>query len=113
MYATILLAALLDSVGTAIARDNGQYGNSPEHIRKWFNEQVTPDGSPCCSVADGLETQEDIRNGEYWATIKGRWYPVPPSRVIHKGNAVGHAVVWYIDTDFGPAIMCFIPGPGL
>ncbi len=114
MLPRLLLFVLLCSVGAAAARDNGQFTNVPEHIRQWFNEQRSPEfGALCCTMADGSETQEDIRSGQYWATIQGKWYPVPPSRVIHQGNPVGHPVIWYTDTDYGPIIMCFVPGPGL
>ncbi len=127
MVLRLLFIILLCSVGAAIARDNGRYKGVPDEIRNWFNEQTSPeDGRSCCSLADGFETQEDIRNGQYWATIEGNWYPVPPSRVIHKGNPVGRAVVWYtfapdptdetypyLSTKGAPIIHCFIPGPGI
>src|SRR3974390_431213 len=117
-------------IATASARDYGQFQNVPDHIRKWFNEQVSPEtGRSCCSIADGYETQEQIRNGQYWVLIEGRWHPVPASRGIHnQGNPVGGPVVWYqnlrvfgdddvlTDTEVrepvAPAIniLCFVPG---
>jgi len=117
---------ILCSAFAAIARDHGQFENVPDHIRKWFNEQVSPEtGRPCCSIADGHETQEEIRNGQYWVLIEGKWFPVPPSRVIHnRGNPVGRPIVWYQkfpvpnDDDEMPAvpeinILCFVPGAGI
>ena len=98
----------------------------PKGGRKWFNEQVSPEtGRPCCSIADGHETQEEIRNGEYWVLIECKWFPVPPSRVIHnRGNPVGRPIVWYQkfplpnDDDEMPIvleinILCFVPGAGI
>ena len=121
-------------IAAASARDYGQFQNVPDHIRKWFNEQVSPEtGRSCCSIADGYETQEQIRDGQYWVLIEGRWFPVPPSRVIrNKGNPVGRPVVWYQkfpwprDDDMpiienAPVvpevpeinILCFVPGAGI
>jgi hypothetical protein len=119
------LLVFLFCSAAAVGRDNGQYSNVPDHIRKWFNEQVSPEnGRSCCSIADGLETQEQIRDGQYWVLIEGKWYAVPPSRVIHnKGNPVGRPVVWYQifpSPDDGDApivpeinIQCFVPGAGI
>ena len=114
------------SAFAAIARDTGQFENVPDHIRKWFNEQVSPEtGRSCCSIADGFETQEQIRDGQYWVLIEGKWFPVPPSRIIHnRGNPVGRPIVWYQkfplpnDDDEMPAvpeinILCFVPGAGI
>jgi hypothetical protein len=96
-----------------------------DDLRKWFNEQVSPEnGRSCCSIADGHETQEQIRHGQYWVLIEGNWFPVPPSRVIHgKGNPVGRPIVWYQkfpspddgDKPIVPEIniMCFVPGAGI
>ncbi len=129
MLRWLFVLAICCSVGTAAARDNGQTKNIPEEIRKWFSEQVSPEnGRLCCDIADGYETQEDIRNGEYWVTVEGKWRLVPASRVIHTPNLVGHPVVWYtpgrqndlgneseeyILTEKEPIILCFIPGAGL
>jgi hypothetical protein len=124
MHLRLFLVIAIYSVTAALARDNGQYADVPDHIRKWFNEQRSPEnGRPCCSIADGHETQEQIRDGQYWVLIEGKWYPVPPSRIIHnKGNPVGRPVVWYQNfsssDDDGPAvpeinILCFVPGAGI
>lgn len=123
MHFRYFLIIGLCSVGNAVARDNGRYFEAPEHIRQWFNEQVSPDTNrPCCSVADGFETQEKLENGQYWVIIESKWYPVPPSKVIHdKGNPLGHPVVWYMRPPFyevdsdplgapEPTILCFVPG---
>ena len=123
MHFKHLLLFGLCTIGPATAKDSGQFTAAPDHIRKWFNEQVSPEnGRPCCSLADGYETQEKILNGQYWVTIEGRWYPVSPSRVIdNMGNPVGHPVVWYIRPPFyevdsdplgapEPTILCFVPG---
>jgi hypothetical protein len=122
MRLTLFLIVAICSITGAFARDNGQYADVPDHIRKWFNEQISPEnGRSCCSIADGNETQEQIRDGQYWVLIEGKWFPVPPSRVIHnKGNPVGRPVVWYQkfpppNDDDAPAIpeiniLCFVPG---
>ena len=116
-----------------MAIDSGQHTNVPGHIREWFNRQVSPEsGRSCCSIADGHETEEKTLNGQYWVAIEGKWYPVPPSRVIYnKGNPIGRPVVWYTryptfndDPDADeesaslftlnpePIILCFVPGGG-
>jgi hypothetical protein len=124
MRLKLCLVLMIYSIPGALARDSGQYAEVPDHIRKWFNEQTSPEnGRSCCSVADGHETQEQIRDGQYWVLIEGKWLPVPPSRVIHnKGNPVGRPVVWYqifsSSDDNGSVapevnILCFVPGAGI
>src|SRR5436853_3580338 len=104
-----------------MAFDSGQHTNVPDHIREWFNQ-----------IADGHETEEKTLNGQYWVAIEGKWYPVPPSRVIYnKGDPIGRPVVWYtryptfndnpdadgqsasrFTVDPEPIILCFVPGGG-
>ena len=53
---------------------------APANINEWFAKQMTSKGVPCCNVADGHLTEEDIRAGEYWVPnpIKeGEWLKVP------------------------------------
>jgi hypothetical protein len=95
----------------------GQYDNVDPKVQQWFRSQKVPNGPRqgqlCCSEADGVYVQEDIRNGHYWA--KGGPFPefvqVPDEVVIPTGNHNGAPLLWSIYQDGVPQIRCYAPGP--
>ncbi len=94
----------------------GQYDQVNPRIQQWFRSQKSPQtGHLCCSEADGLHVEEDIRSGHYW-TRGGpftNWTPVPDEVVIPTGNPNGSPVVWYYWESGIPLIRCFAPGGGI
>jgi hypothetical protein len=105
-----LLASLSTLTGAAFAFDNGQYENVPPEIRSWFKGMVSPNGIPCCDIADGHRTEYDFHNGSYWVPIEGQWMPVPERAVVRdRGNPIGQAVVWYAHRGSDIVINCFVP----
>jgi hypothetical protein len=50
------VALLLLMSGTALARDNGQWNNSPITVREWFQSLMQPDNPymSCCGEADAF-----------------------------------------------------------
>jgi hypothetical protein len=105
MRPALLVLLLLTS--TAIARDNGQYTDSP--LKPWFDSLRSAKGY-CCSQADGRETEYDIRQAHYWVPVDGVWTAVPDDAVITEPNKMGRPMVWLTPNH---AIRCFIPGSGL
>lgn len=97
----------------AIAHDNGQFTNVAPAVRTWFHDVKSPNGIPCCDVADGHPTDYDMKKNRYWVPINGTWMPVPPEAVINNaGNPVGGAIVWYSVYGNQVVIRCFVPGAG-
>lgn len=118
--AAVLAALLIPAAAFlhgAYAFDNGQYDDVPDHIRQWFKSVRSPNGVPCCDIADGHRTDYDIRADGYyvpvpWLPAGENWIKVPPQAVIHDaGNPVGEAVVWYVEES--QYIRCFVPGGGV
>ena len=108
----IAFAALLVTT-TALARDNGQFGNVPPEIRAWFKSVKSHAGVPCCDIADGHRTDYDMREGQYWVPINDQWIRVPAEAVVDDaGNPTGDAVVWYTEFNSNVYIRCFVPGGG-
>lgn len=110
-----VLAGLIVSATFASAFDNGQYGDVPAHIRKWFEGVRNRHGGICCDMADGHLTDYEERSDGYWVPIAGEMRHVPAEAVVRDaGNPVGGAVVWYVrqgsNTYF---IRCFVPGGGV
>jgi hypothetical protein len=104
------MAALSPS---ALARDNGQFGNVPPEIRAWFKSVKSHAGIPCCDIADGHRTDYDMRDNTYWVPINGEWMKVPQEAVVDDaGNPTGDAVVWYSESNGTVYIRCFVPGGG-
>ena len=81
-----LMIPLIAPAATALAVDRGQFGDVPEHIRKWFKDARSPEGVPCCDVSDGYRTEYDVRGGVYWVPIDGVWREVPEKAVIRTGG---------------------------
>ncbi len=98
----------------AAATDQGQYANVPANVRAWFKAVRSPNGVPCCDIADGHRTTWRGRSdGGYDAQIDGQWVPVPSEAVVENaGNPVGEAVVWYTKFNGKAFIRCFVPGGG-
>ncbi len=93
----------------------GQYAQAPN--RDWFNRQQVPAGpmrgQSCCSNSDGVQAEEDIREGVYWARFdiamfneSGEpimqehvtWMPVPAEAVLKgpfRPPAPVQPVVWW------------------
>ena len=97
---------------------DGQYDEVPEHLRKWFKGVRSPHGVPCCDIADGHPTDEDIRKDAYYVpdplNEHGPWLRIPDEAVVHNaGNPVGRAVVWWVRQSGNTVyIRCFVPGGG-
>ncbi len=120
--AVLLVSSLL--IGNAIARERypGQYAQIDPEIRRWFNDQLIPGSSQrCCSEADGVFAEEDIRDGHFWVKfvantvengeVNSGWMLVPDAAVIWSGNKHGAPVVWWgWGQSGGLTIRCFAPG---
>ena len=102
---------------SAQARDNGQYYNSSPELRKWFRSQKDPNtGASCCTEADGIYAEEDIRQGAYWTRFeatKGKWIRVPEETVIKGSNKNGAPVAWWYYLNGEVRIRCYAPGGGV
>ncbi len=118
---TRLVLALLIFGWAVQARElyPGQYDSVDPKIRQWFQSQRSPSGMLCCSRADGVYAEEDIRGTHYWTRwrindVLTDWQQVPEETVIYNsGNPNGSAVVWYWFADGAPRIRCFVPGGGV
>jgi hypothetical protein len=112
----VALAALFCIPVTAAAFDNGQYGDVPANVRSWFKAVRSPQGVPCCDMADGHRTDYEMRvDNHYWVPIAGEMRQVPNEAVVHNaGNPVGEAIVWYVAQGTNSYyIRCFVPGGGV
>lgn len=91
----------------------------PQSTKDWFSRQKSPNGNACCSVADGVPVDWDLKDNhyrvlDYVSSDQPRWREVPKDVVI-KGetNPTGRAVVWFMpgrDVEGLRGIRCFIPG---
>lgn len=96
-------------------KNNGQWDNAPPSVKEWFHRDTI---QKCCSDADGVTTDWEIRNGGYYVPVpwnpKGEehWERVPDNAIIfNEGNPVGKALIWF--NIEGKSIRCFIPGEGV
>lgn len=122
MIRYIVVACLLSSTALAEWSNVAQYWppDMPQSTKDWFSRQKSPNGNPCCSMADGVPAEWDLKSGHYFvfdeiSSENHVWREVPEDVVI-KGetNPTGRAVVWYMpgrDPEGRRGIRCFIPGP--
>ena len=104
------LALCLTAAREGYARDNGRYAQSP--LKPWF-DSLKSRKRPCCSDADGEETEYEMRGDNYWAPIEGVWQPVPSEAVITEPNKVGRAMKWIYLENGEKRFRCFLPAGGV
>src|SRR5437660_244702 len=75
----VALFLLLSS--TALARDNGQWGDSPINVRQWFQSLMQPDNPymSCCGEADAFEADSFEVDGDHYVAIITNGKGVIPS----------------------------------
>lgn len=105
IYAGVIVGLM--PAHSALARDNGQYAQSP--LKPWFDSLHSAKGY-CCSDADGRDTEYDARADGYYVPKDGTWIRVPDEALITEPNRAGRPMVWF---DPRGNIRCFIPGAGL
>ena len=103
------------------ARDNGQWGDSPPHIRLWFQELRQPDNPrlSCCGEADAFEADRFEVEGDHYVAIitdgrgvmaNGTRIPVPNEKMkFDTGNPTGHGVIFVGDEG---QIYCYVTPSG-
>jgi hypothetical protein len=134
-----LIALILIAFAHARELYPGQYAEVPLHIQKWFNAQKIPGTEvSCCSQADGVYGEQDVRNGQYWSRFfieyhvydcthanyggcldKGikveqiDWVPVPANVVIQNSkNPYLNPIIWWHREEGMPngvRIRCYVP----
>ena len=100
------LIVLAHAAPNALARNNGQWENSPAHIRQWFQGLRQPDNPRvlCCGEADAYEADLfEIDEDRYVAIItdgkgeipNGTKIPVPNHKMKwDEGNPTGHGIIF-------------------
>ena len=116
-----------------------QYAQVPPEIQEWFRSQKIPGTqATCCSQSDGVQGEQDVRNGKYWTRFvieyrvydctganpsgcldKGikreqiDWVPVPEHVIIHNSkNPYLNPIIWWHreeDTPNRVRIRCYLP----
>jgi hypothetical protein len=105
-----LPCALVIAATPALAFDRGQYAQTDDATRQWFDGLQNQRRVPCCSTADGTRVEDaDWRrdaDGGYSVRLNGEWIAVPPDALVTVPNRVGYAVVWI----WQGRIQCFMRG---
>ena len=105
-----LIASAIVFAGSAAARDDGRYANSP--LKPWFDSLSSKKGL-CCSDADGSAVSDvdwESKDGHYRVRLEGQWIDVPDDAVITVPNRAGRTMVWPVKDSLGISIRCFLPG---
>ena len=108
--AVVLIGSAVVFAGSAMARDDGRYANSP--LKSWFDRLKSGKG-PCCSDADGSAVADvdwESKDGHYRVRLEGQWIDVPDDALITEPNRVGRTMVWPTKGAAGISIRCFMPG---
>jgi hypothetical protein len=93
-------------IASALARDNGQWADSPAAVRQWFQSLMQPDNPylSCCGEADAFEADTfEVDGDQYIAIITdgkgvippGTRIPIPNAKMKwDAGNPTGHGIVF-------------------
>ena len=106
--ALIVSAAMF--AGSATARDDGRYAQSP--LKSRFDSLRSGKGL-CCSDADGSAVADvdwESKDGHYRVRLDGQWIDVPDDAVVTVPNRAGRTMVWPVQGASGISIRCFLPG---
>lgn len=113
LSAVTSLIVLGHAFSTAHARDLGQWGDQPPHIRQWFQKLMQPDNKhqSCCGEADAYEADSFEVEGDHYVAIvtngagdpaygkpaipNGTRIPVPNRKMKwDEGNPTGHGILF-------------------
>src|SRR4030095_12749134 len=106
--AVVLIGSAAVFAGSATARDDGRYANSP--LKSWFDSLRSGKG-PCCSDADGSAVADvdwESKDGHYRVRLEGQWIDVPDDAVITVPNRAGRTMVWPVQDSAGSLIRSFL-----
>jgi hypothetical protein len=90
----------------AVARDNGQWENTPASVRQWFQQLMQPDNPrvSCCGEADAFEADTFEADGDHYVAIitdgkgmipNGSKFTVPNDKMKwDDGNPTGHGILF-------------------
>jgi hypothetical protein len=119
---TLTSIVVASGVVAAKARDDGQWANVPENIRRWFESLKQPDHPrlSCCGEADAFEADSFEVEGDHYVAIitdgkgvipSGTRIPVPNQKMKwDAGNPTGHGIIF-----IGPQrqVYCYVTPGGL
>ena len=106
MRLPIAAIAALAMIASALARDNGQWADSPAAVRQWFQSLMQPDNPylSCCGEADAFEADTFEVEGDHYLAIitdgkgvipPGTRIPIPNAKMKwDAGNPTGHGIVF-------------------
>jgi hypothetical protein len=116
----VLLALLLSA--PSLARDNGQWTNSPALVRQWYQRLMQPDNPQvsCCGEADAFEADSFEIEGDHYVAIitdgkgifaNGTRIPVPNHKMKwDEGNPTGHGIIFISTTG---QVYCYVTPGGV
>ena len=121
--AFVMLAIIVLALGVpAAARDDGQWANSPPHVREWFQSLRQPDHPrvSCCGEADAFEADTFEADGDHYVAIitdgkgvipNGTRISVPNSKMKwDRGNPTGHGIIFIGDRG---QLYCYVTPGGV
>jgi hypothetical protein len=136
VVATTLLV-IVSGVPALVHDVEHRFAQLSDHDREWLRSQHKDHEVPCCSVSDGVESEEDIRGDQYWVrftyhkvvsvnsrgetvffgpALNSGWMQVPDDAIIYDPNRprdIGPIVWWSItinENEPRVQIRCFSPG---
>jgi hypothetical protein len=109
--ATILtLTGFLLLLGVSVSAHAAPPPDADPALSPWFNSLKQPgSGVSCCSIADCRPVDYRTVANHYEVFIGGDWLPVPPDKIVTRGdNPTGQAVVCWTKST---GILCFVRAP--
>jgi hypothetical protein len=106
VHSLILVPAREHFPVVTLARDLGQWSDSPATVRQWFQSLMQPDNPSmsCCGEADAFEADTFEVEGDHYVAVitdgkgmvaPGTRIPVPNAKMKRDaGNPTGHGILF-------------------
>src|SRR4051812_16832526 len=128
MKPILAAAAVLMMLAPAVARDDGQWSDQPDAVRKWFRSLMQPDNAAsCCGEADAYQADSFEVEGDHYVAIitdgsgdpvhrrpsipNGTRIPVPNHKMKwDQGNPTGHGIIFI---GLQGVVFCYVTPGGI
>jgi hypothetical protein len=120
VVASLPCVFVLAALASAHARDDGQWGDASQEVRRWFQSLMQPDhpALSCCGEADAFEADTFEVDGDHYVAVitsgkgivpNGTRVEVPNEKMKwDAGNPTGHGIL-FLGRGMTP-ICCVTPG---
>ena len=108
-----MIALGLSPVFAQTVPDHMQMYHADPHYDQWFRSLKQPGSQiSCCSLNDCDQTVAELRDGAWWAQVRGIWRQIPPEKIVKTPLSIDGEAYVCANPSMRPDltnIYCFVP----